>query len=184
MSMIPSPTVTIAVQSVIARRPPLTELRLDVTLTNPSAVARWYLVPRDVNSPIGQRGVDVLELFRWTGGGGGDRAVVGSFQGTGGFFAVHVAPRAGLRVQGLPVEWFRGDDDAARPTLTVVVAQSVTIGGKPAAAWYPDGDPLVEGSRAVERSEITGSVRFEPDSAEVPVRLDGVERTSIVLSWK
>ena len=181
MSTSPPPTVTIAVRKVVARRPPLTELQLDVTLANPSAAARWYLIPRDVANPIGERGVDVLETFQWNGGGGG--AVIGSFQGTGGFFAIHLAPRATLRVQGLPVEWFRGDDDAARPSLVVISADAVTIGGKPAEAWYPNGDPVVDGDRTVERGEISGSVRFQPTSAEVPVVLAGAERTTTALKF-
>lgn len=175
-----APSISFAVRQVVARRPPLTELRLDVTLANPTATARWYLVPRAIDNPIGDRGVDVLETFAWSGR---DRAVIGSFLGTGGFFAVHLAPRSTLRVLGLPVEWSRGDDDAARPRVTAVIAEAVTIGGKPAATWFPAGDPVVEGDRTVERSEITGSVRFRDDYAELGVELTGAERTTATLTW-
>lgn len=167
-----SSELTITVTTELARRPPMVELAVDVRAHNPSAAPRWYLVPRDVDQPIGGGGVDVVELVRW-----GDDATgltVGAFQGTGGFFAIWLAPGATVELRGLGVRWFR-DDDGARPPIETVTASTLTVGGRPAEAWFPTS-PLVTGERRGERGEIRGSVRFQPDSREVAVELGEATR--------
>ena len=162
------PALTITLLDTIARRPPMTELSLELRASNPSGAPRWILVPRDVGQPIGGGGVDVLEPFAWAGAGAA--ITIGSFQGTGGFFALWLGPSAEVVVRGLTVRWFRDDLEAAPPPFTAIIAAGVTVGGQPAETWFA-ASPLVTGAATVERPTLTGSVRFRPDSTEVPVAL-------------
>lgn len=173
----PSPEFSATVTAEVARRPPVVELRLDLRLHNPSGAPRWYLVPRDVDQPIGGGGVDVLEPMRWTDAA--DGFTVGAFQGTGGFFALLLGPGAAVELRGLGLRWFR-DGDAPRPTITAIATPDLTIGGRPAAAWFPT-PPLITGARRGERGEVAGTVRFQPDSREVAVDLGAASRVPLAL---
>lgn len=172
--------VSASVLTTQARKPPLVELHLDLIARNPAASARWLLIPTTVDRVIGARGVGSLQVERWRGAAG--TTDVGKFQGTGGFYAVQLAPGASLRLRGLPVGWWRGDDEQAPRALGVVLADTVTIGGKPAEVRFPDGAPLVRDARDADRHEPVHSSSFHPDLGEDPVVLGGAQRIELALT--
>jgi len=109
-------------------KPTLTRLSFDVTVRNPSAAARWVVLPKRADEPIkgAARGVTVYEL---AGG-----AFLWRFEGLGGFWAVRLPAKAELRLRGLTLDaWWERAPATAR--LEVATASDVLIAGEPAAKW-------------------------------------------------
>jgi hypothetical protein len=120
-------------------RPPLERLYVDVVLANPGARPRWALIPTNV--PRMQGGVDKLEQLSGT-------ATIGRLLGTGGRYAVLLAPGARLALRNLEINWWRGKE-TGEIAFEIEFVDDVRLGGEPLESWF-EGDPLVRGSVEVD----------------------------------
>ena len=157
------------------RRPPLTELLVTLVATNHSDAPRWVLVPRTLGQGLDKGGVDTLEVFRFTGKDGSVDA--GWFMGNAGCWALRLGPGVRVELRGLPVRHWR-DDRGQPPALEVIAADALEIGGKPAEAWFPGGDPVVRAAATVSDGQLTGSVELA-GGPEVPIRVSAVARVQV-----
>jgi len=146
-------------------RPPLMRLRFDVILHNPAAQPRWFLLPREFDHPaVSGGGVDGVEVAALSGQG---RVLLGHFQGTGGTQAVLVPGGATVTMRRLEVLGFDIPDGPA--SLEVVVAHDLTVGGEPAATWFP-ADPTAPAGAQVSQDQATAAgSRHTDDRREVPL---------------
>lgn len=163
--------VTAHAVEVIRRRPPLVEVTLDVTLRNPEAAARWFLLPRSLPAS-GKGGVDVLEVAAAEGEG---RAVLGRFLGSGGFYGLLLPAGAVVQLKALPFEYWEEPPDVLR--FTARVASELTLGGEPARAWFA-ADPTSDARVVAERYPPL-SVHRTADGKEVPAALTGAREVSV-----
>lgn len=152
-------------------RPPLERLQVDVTLANLGAKPRWALIPTNV--PRTQGGIDKLEQLSAT-------VTVGRFLGTGGRYAVLLAPGARLMLRGLEINWWRGKE-VGEITFEIEFADDVRLGSDAMASWF-EGDPIVHGSveADMKAARHTASHRAQGDR-EVAVSLTAIDRIPIKL---
>lgn len=160
-------------------KPPLVNVQLDVTLQNPAADARWFLIPDNVpDSGPDDGGVTGVEPHEAKGEG---RAVVGHFLGTKGFLAIQVAGGATVKLEKLTVRAWDESGWKGPLKLDVVVAKDVTVGGEPIAAWFGTTNPLSDARVKADVSKATRTKsRMTEDRGEVPVAI--VEEAKIPLS--
>lgn len=168
------------------RKPPLAELYFDITLHNYQAGPRWVLLPSNLGSGtsalLAKGGVDTVEVFAPRGSG---RVIVGHFLGTGGFYALLLPTRAEVRLQMFPISYW--GDPPAQLQVEVVTAQSLTISGEPAAAWF-GLNPTCSARAAIAESVLSparmiGS-RHSPDRKEVKTLRGGESRFKLEVSLK
>src|SRR5689334_24101063 len=95
------PTVTITKAGERPGRPPLIRLLVNVTAANPGPDQRWVVIQRNIPGDDGG-GVDKLEQLAAGG------VAIGKFLGTGGFYAVALAPGARLTIKNLEIGWWNG----------------------------------------------------------------------------
>jgi len=168
-------SVQLHVVGEVPRKPPLVEMLVDVVVLNHASEPRWVLLPRVAGARPGEGGVDVLEVEKW-----GD-VLVSSWLGTGGFRAVRIGADGDVRLQKMPVQWWRHDDDPM-PALEFRAARELLIDGRPAESWL-SSDPTVPtihrepgvGSMPTVGSspEVIATVRPRVDHAEVTVKVVG-----------
>lgn len=160
-------------------RPPLERLLLDVTLVNESAAPRWALIPTHV--PRASRtpgGVDKLEQL--TASTGTESVTIGRFLGTGGRYAVLLAPGARLTLRKLEVGWW-GGKEAKEVRFDIEFADEVRLGEEAIASWF-DRDATVRGvvDADLQTARHTASHRARGDK-EVAVSMTVVTRAPIQL---
>jgi hypothetical protein len=102
---------------------------------------------------------------------------VGQFMGTGGFYAVRLAPNARLAVSNLEVGWW--NDDATRtvpPALEVRSAVDVGLGGASIASWFGE-ETAVSGNALIDMDTAQHTRSFRTDDRrEVVVALVGAQK--------
>jgi hypothetical protein len=170
------PSVEIKFIDIIPRKPPMTELLMDVTLHNHYDQPCWFLLPVSIQSPILQKGdVDTLEAFEL---GGKGRVVLGRFLGTGRFQAFFLNAGAKLRIRRLPITFWE-EKIVDQVHIEVVVASQLTINGEPAETWFStnpmsdlQADVIADQSKRLA-SRSTGNFK------EVPVSLVEKERFKV-----
>ena len=158
-------------------RPPIERLLVDVQLTNDDPAPRWILIPSSL--PVTSGGIDKLEQL--TARAGPATVAVGRFLGTGGRYAVRLAPGARVTLRKLEVSWWR-ENNETQAAFDVQLASDVKLGGQPMATWF-DQDPTISGAADVdmEGAKHTASHRA-PDDAEVPVVATSARSVAITLS--
>lgn len=168
-------SVQLHVVGEVPRKPPLIELLVDVVVLNHASEPRWVLLPRRAGDRPGEGGVDVLEVEKW-----GD-VIVSSWLGTGGFRAIRIGADGDVRLQKMPVQWWRHDDDPM-PALEFRAVRELLIDGRPAESWL-SSDPTVPtiarepgvGAMPTGGSspDVIATVRPRVDHAEVAVKVVG-----------
>jgi len=158
-------------------KPPLERLLVDVHIRNDEKTPRWVLLPSRL--PLTPGGIDKLEQH--TTKAGAIEVAVGRFLGTGGRYAVRLAPGARVILRKLEVAWWR-PEKASEVSFDVQLAAEVTLGGEPMASWF-DKNPMIQGIVEVdmETAKHTASHRA-PGDKEVAVSVTGATTTSIKLS--
>ena len=167
-------SVTITSAGERPGRPPLIRLLVNVTASNPGSDQRWVLIASKL--PGGSGGVDKLEQLSAPGG-----VAIGRFLGTGGFYAVALAPGAKLTIKNLEIGWWNDSDGQTPPPIEVRTGTGVSLGGADIATWF-DGTPAVKGTVEVDadKAEHTRSKRADGDR-EVPVQVSGGQTTQITV---
>ncbi|HEY1554666.1 MAG TPA: hypothetical protein VGF94_07495 [Kofleriaceae bacterium] len=167
-------TVTAKLAGTKPARPPILTLLVDVDVVNTGSAARWALISSRL--PVEAGGVDKLEQL--TAGA----TAIGRFLGTGGRYAVRLAPGAHVVLKNVEVQWWRGDAPAKTVALEVQLAADAKIGIQPMATWFT-GDPTISGTVTVDlqAAKHTASHRA-PDDAEQPIELAGASATQVELA--
>jgi len=157
-------------------RPPLVRMLVDATVTNPAAELRWVLIPTQL--PGGSGGIDKLEQLA------AGPVKLGRFLGTGGFYALALAPGARLTVKNLELGWWNADNAKSPPQVEVRLAEGLTLGGEAIASWF-DGDPAVRGAVEVDagKAQHTRSKRAAGDR-EVAVKVVGGDAAKIAIDGR
>lgn len=171
MSQSTSSPVEIRFSDKFLQRPPLVTLFFTVKLRNDHAKPVWFILPSKLNLPTEplKNGVDGVEVFQLKGQG---LVIVGKFQGTGGFQALRLPPKAEITLQRFPIA-FWGTLSQERISIPVILAQTLNIGGEPAQAWFGN-DPLSDHRATVSFAQATTlSNRYTNDRSEVPVSVTG-----------
>lgn len=166
-------TVMVTLAGTKPGRPPIERLLLDVAIRNDDAAARWVLIPSTLPTTTG--GVDKLEQL--TAG----PVAIGRLLGTGGRYAIKLAPGARVTLRKLEVAWWR-DASGNVPAFDVQVAPDVTAGSEPLAGWF-DKDPAISGAVEVdmETAQHTASHRATDDK-EVPLTAAHATTTTVKLA--
>ncbi len=169
--------VNVKLVGVKPAKRPLERLLVDVQIRNDMKTPRWVLLPSHL--PLAPGGIDKLEQL--TAKAGTADIAVGRFLGTGGRYAVRLAPGASVTLRKLEVGWWR-PDGAKDVTFDVQFADDVTLAGEAMSSWF-DKDPTVEGEVEIEMETArhTASHRA-PGDKEVAVSVTGATMTSIKLS--
>lgn len=157
-------------------RPPLERLLLDVTLANESEAPRWALIPTHLPRTPG--GVDKLEQL--AASAGSSSVTIGRFLGSGGRYAVLLAPGARLTLRKLEVGWWR-QGEARDLAFDIEFADEVLLGAESMASWF-DKDVTVRGvvDADMQTARHTAS-RRAAGGKEVAVSLTAVTRTPVQL---
>jgi hypothetical protein len=172
-------SVTISVAGRKPGRPPIDRLLVDVQLKNDDASAKWVLIPSKVPPEAGKGGIDKLEQL--TAPAGQATVAVGRFLGTGGRYALRIAPGARVTLRKLEVAWWN-ESNAKSIALDVQLAGDVKLGTEDMATWF-DKDPTISGAVDVdmEAAKHTASHRAK-DDVEVPVGITGATTTPFTLT--
>lgn len=155
--------------------PPIVTVLLDVTLHNPDAAPRWYLVPARFGAGADLHGGSVHSIAVRAGGG----VKIGQFTGRAGFHAVLVPAGATVAIAHLPVElWY----EVPPPELSFDVASTaaLAIGPDPAEQWF--GKTAASAAARVEYDSLEMvSSRSSPELHELPVVLTGERRLPVTV---
>ena len=149
----------------VRRRPPLSDLVLDVHVENPSADTRWCVLPAKlpVAEDGGIFGVEVSLL------GGEGRVPAGRLMGRRASHALLLPPRARIHLRKLVVAAW----DAIEPPfrLDVAFALRALIGTDDLLAWFPD-DPVCDAEADVGAPVDLLYARSSEGLAELPLVLE------------
>ena len=171
--------VTVTLAGTKPARPPIITLLVDVQLKNDDKVARWALIPSKLPVDTGGGGIDKLEQL--TAQAGTTSVAVGRFLGTGGRYAIRLAPGARVALRKLPIAWWRGDTNDKQVAFDVQLASEVKLGGAAMASWF-SADPTIGGAVDVdvEAAKHTASHRA-PEDKEQPVEVTGATAVHVKL---
>ncbi len=172
-----SDAVNVKLVGVKPGKPPLERLLVDVQVRNNEKIPRWVLLPSHL--PLTPGGIDKLEQL--TAKSGAADINVGRFLGTGGRYALRLAPGASVTLHKLEVAWWR-PEGAKEVSIDLQFAADVTLGGESMASWF-DKDPTIDGAveADMESARHTASHRA-PGDKEVAVSAPGATMTSMKLS--
>lgn len=155
-------------------RPPIVTVLLDVTLHNPEAAPRWYLVPARFGAGEDLHGGSVHTVEVRAGQG----VRVAQFSGLTGFHAVLVPAGGEVVISGLPVElWY--DEPPAALHFDIASVGGLAIGRESGEAWL--GGAASDGRAAYDALALVAS-RSSPDLDELPVGLTGERRLPVTVS--
>jgi hypothetical protein len=158
-------------------RPPLQYLSVDVDVKNDESQPLWVLIPSRVPEMSG--GIDTLEQY--TAKAGATNLAVGRFLGSGGRYAVRLAPGAHLTLRKLEVGWWTAGDPKDI-VFDFRFATAVMLGSEPMAAWF-DTDPTIRGAVEVDMSAARHTATHRSaGNKEVPLTATAAETTSIKVS--
>ena len=141
-----------------------------------AGVPRWALIP--VHLPGTHGGIDKLEQLTVSAGTGA--ATVGRFPGTGGRYAILLAPGARVTLRKLEIGWWR-EKSVHEIGFDIKFADTVLLGADAIARWF-DKDPTVSGivDADMQTARHTASHRA-PGDKEVIVSMTGTSATTIQL---
>jgi hypothetical protein len=162
-----NPEVALTVRARKPGRPPIQRIVVDLDVSNTSNEPRWFVLPahaEKLGAAIAVDGVEPVAL---------GQVVVGTFQGTGAFVTLRLAPHAHVVVHGLELS-----SASAVKSVEVVIARAITVDGKPAESWFPQ-DPTSASATVEWTAKTPLESRHTPDRHEVAVHLD-VVRSEIV----
>lgn len=170
--------VSVTLAGTKPARPPIITLLLDVTLKNDDKAPRWVLIPSKLPLRVAadKAGVDTLEQLA------AGNVAIGRLLGTGGRYAVRLAPGATAQLHKVEVAWWRDDPDAKKLSFDVQVASDVKVGGASLETWFT-GDPSITGKADADfASAKNKAVHRAPDNKEQPLEIVGATATSISVS--
>ena len=169
--------VTVKIVSAKYGRPPLQYLSVDVDLRNDESKPLWVLIPSRTPQMTG--GIDTLEQY--TAKSGTTNVAVGRFLGSGGRYAVRLAPGAHLTMRKLEIGWWTAGDPKDI-VFDFQFASDVMLGSESMAAWF-DKDPTIRGTIELDMSTASHAVTHRSaGNKEVLLAATGAETTSIKLS--
>jgi hypothetical protein len=156
----------------VRRRPPKSDLVLDVLVENPEEAARWCILPAVLPVPEegGIFGVEVSLL------GGEGRVLVGRLLGRRAAHALLLPAGARIRLRQLVVGIWGELEPPLR--LDVALATRALLGDEDLLAWFPS-DPLCDVEADVGAPVDLLAARSAEGLKEQPLALQGV--TSAVL---
>lgn len=163
------------VTAVRAARPPLRHLIVELHARAPVDAGAWVLVPASLTAaPRGG-------VYAITAADAG-AATVARLLGTGGAYAVHLAPGAEVTLSGLSVDWWAQPDEATPPALSVRCGTAATVGGSALDGWL--GEPVrANPGGAVDLSTATPRrTRHSEGHAEAPLVLADETVVSVPLT--
>jgi len=161
-------------------QPPFVTRFFDVTLKNEAKEPRWFIFPRSLTQPRTETGgVDSVEVFKF---GGTGTVLLGDFLGNGGFKAVLLPAHAEVTLKKLPIKSFEEKRLSGKTELPVVIASSITVGGKPAESWM-GGAAASDAKASVVAEQGGGPVRSTqaPEMKEQPVQITETGRAAPVV---
>ena len=159
-------------------KPPLERLLVDVHIQNEEKAPRWVLLPSHLPIWVKSGGIDKLEQL--TAKSGDVNVAIGKFLGTGGRYALLLAPGASVTLRKLEVGWWEPDKDK-EIAFDVQFASDVTLGGNPMASWF-DKDPTIQGTVEVDMESAKHSHSHSAlQGKEVAVAVTGATTTSLKL---
>lgn len=141
------PSVRAHLTGLLDGRPPLVRLVLDVTVRNPGADPRWFLLPDRLAETAGVGPVNGAAVRLLAGAG---RVPMAHFQGRGGFYCLLLPADAEIRVHGLLVDADLDAEFAGPPVgaaLGALAGRDLLVGDEPARQWYgsdPRCDPIAD----------------------------------------
>lgn len=128
-----NPTVEIKFIERILRRPPQSDLLMDVTLHNRYTQPCWFLLPATIDSePLGQGGIHAVEVSKL---GGKGNVILGRLVGTAHLQAFLLPAGAKVKIRRLPIALWE-ENIVDKVQIEVIVASEMTINGEPAQAWF------------------------------------------------
>lgn len=161
--------VTVTVVGTKPGRPPVDRLLVDVMLRNDDAAPKWVLIPS--KHPVDAGGVDKLEQLTVA------NVAIGRFLGTGGTYAVKLAPGAHVALRKLELSWWR-EGNAKEISFDVRLASDV----KPIDSWF-DKDRAISGAADVEMEVAKHTRSHEsPDGEEVQLDIAGMQSVPVKLA--
>ncbi|AFZ25802.1 hypothetical protein Cylst_3678 [Cylindrospermum stagnale PCC 7417] len=175
-------TVEIKFIDIIPRKPPMTELLMDVTLHNHYDQPCWFLLPDNIPDEsnyvaIGQGGVISVAVYQPVGKG---RVIFGNLVGSANSQAFLLPAGAKLKIRRLPITlWGLENLDKDQLEVEVVVASQLTINGESAEAWFgtnPMSD--LQADVTVDKTSRLAS-RSTGNFKEVPVSVVEKERFKV-----
>jgi hypothetical protein len=178
------PSVEIKFIDMIGRKPPMTELLVDVTLHNHYDQPCWFLLPDDIPDEsnyvaIGQGSVLGVSVYQPVGKG---RVIFGNLVGSANSQAFLLPAGAKLKIRRLPITlWGRENALKDQVEIEVVIASQLTINGEPAEAWFgtnPMSD--LQADVTVDKTSRLDS-RNTDNFKEVPISITEKERFKVVV---
>ncbi|BAZ28117.1 hypothetical protein NIES4074_05480 [Cylindrospermum sp. NIES-4074] len=179
------PSVEIKFIDMIGRKPPMTELLMDVTLHNHYDQPCWFLLPDDIPDEsnyvaIGQGGVLGVSVYQPVGKG---RVIFGNLVGSANSQAFLLPAGAKLKIRRLPITlWGRENALKDQVEIEVVIASQLTINGEPAEAWFgtnPMSD--LQADVTVDKTSRLDS-RNTDNFKEVPISITEKERFKVLVT--
>jgi len=153
-------------------RPPLVRYEVEVKLHNTAKEARWFVLPSKLPPGKAGGGVDAMEPRE------SKDVMLARFLGTGGFYAVKLAPGARLTISKLELGVW---DDKQPSEYPIQIAKEITLGGKSIGTWF-DHDPVAKGASIDAVGTSAGKAKHTPDNKEVPVVYEGAEHAALPLA--
>jgi hypothetical protein len=149
------------------RRPPLTQLLVDLSIANGDAAPLWAIIPSNLPAATDANG-GVNHFDQRTATANGGRVVVARLLGRGGGYALRLAPGAQVTLRHLEIGWWRRATTPSDLAFEVRLAATVTIGGQPLASWF-DGEPTISGITEIDMQVAPQThSRTAPDGRELP----------------
>lgn len=176
-----APAVEVVFAAKQPARPPMVNVLVDVTLRNAEKEPRWFVLPTRAPANPDEAGGGVMGVETYEAAGDG-RVVLGKFLGTGGFQAVLVPGGGEVTLSRLAISSWQ-TRPLASLSFDVIVAEDVSVGGEPIAAWFGETAPASDVRARVDASKAEpAGQRMTPDHGELPVTFTGERRLPITLS--
>jgi hypothetical protein len=171
------PMITLAYTDKHFERPPLIRVEFDVTLHNPGAVPRWFLLPTHFAEDM-HRQYQISELSMWTLANDAHKTVfITRLRGPHGCFVIYLAAGVEITLRGLPIRW-RGTLPE-HFTLQAHTADEVLLDAESLITWFEDAplnsqDADVDARTLADDSQVQYA-KTTPDLSEKTVHLANTE---------
>lgn len=176
----PVPSAQITFVSRRREHPPISTIKVDVSLQNPGTEARWFLLQSAAGKGHGPIATNAFAVTTWALVGSGN-VVLAEVVSADSFYAIQLPPGADVTLRSLKVR-LAGELPANPMPLELIVADSFTIGGDVPAAWTkgpatcePRADATQEGARRLQE-------KTTPDLGSVPIEVQGAQQLSVAVA--